>query len=309
MSQGRLRLFGRFEADLAGNNSMGQARKVQELLSYLLLERRRPVHREKLAGLLWPTADGQHARKYLRQALWQLHKADTTAGSDLRPRLLTVDQDWIKVNPDCGIWVDVFEFDEAHEVYLAAERGELSPQFRTRLNGAVELYRGDLLEGWYSDWCRHYQDIYRSMYLLILDKLMADAEVCGQWESGLKYGRRALEQDIANERTHVRMIRLHCLAGNRAGALRQYDLCARALRDELSVEPEADTTRLYCAIRQATRSDGALFKALAMPTGTEELGRVLSRPRTLRPDVRMKLSRTLHELQRDLARCIQALDR
>lgn len=295
MAQGRLRLFGRFEVEADGAARAAlQARKVQELMSYLLLNRKRPVNREKLADLLWPDVDGQRSRKYLRQTLWHLRKAENCWRS--QQRLFTIDQDWIKVNPHLGIWVDVFEFDRAYEHSMNVQSGKLPDDARGVLAEAVDLYRGDLLDGWYYDWCLHHQDVYRSMYLLILDKLMIDAEECGNWEIGLTYGRRALEQDRANERTHRRMMRLHCLAGNRIEALRQFDLCAQSLHDELSVEPEADTVKFYQSIRDNELAElGGFERGTTEPMVADEL-------------TQTELGQTLRRLQRDIGRCIEALE-
>jgi hypothetical protein len=60
----------------------------------------------------------------------------------------------------------------------------------------------------------------------------------------LGYGRRALLEDAASERTHVVMMQLHLMAGDRTAALRQFDMCRGALMDELGVPPEASTIRL-----------------------------------------------------------------
>jgi len=254
MPLGRIRLFGRFETTVDGSDTPWlQARKVQELLGYLLLGRNKPVQREKLADKLWPHVDTSHSKKYLRQALWQLQKAGEALDPPPARRLLVVDQEWIGINPKADIQVDVAEFEQTYEVSVHAPRGDLSPELRSRFEAAVELYRGDLLDGWYHDWCLTHQELYRSMYLVILDKLMVDAEILRNFDVGLGYGRKALEQDPANERTHMRMMRLHQQAGDRTAALRQFELCQQALQADLGVAPDADTVRLYHAIRDQGR--------------------------------------------------------
>jgi DNA-binding SARP family transcriptional activator len=83
------------------------------------------------------------------------------------------------------------------------------------------------------------------MYLIMLEKLMLYCESQGQYESGISYGVAALRRDRARERTHRRLIRLHYLSGNRSEALRQYQRCVQALREELGVGPARSTVRLY----------------------------------------------------------------
>ena len=55
--------------------------------------------------------------------------------------------------------------------------------------------------------------------------------------------------DRAHERTHQRMLRLLYLSGDRAGALRQYERCVKALAEELDVKPTAKTLELHRQVR------------------------------------------------------------
>src|SRR5438128_1039451 len=57
------------------------------------------------------------------------------------------------------------------------------------------LYRGDLLEGWYSDWCLYERERLQHMYLAMLDKLMEYSESHQEYETGQTYGMRALRYD------------------------------------------------------------------------------------------------------------------
>jgi DNA-binding SARP family transcriptional activator len=87
------------------------------------------------------------------------------------------------------------------------------------------------------------------MYLNVLNKLMANAEAHDDLESGLLYGHAVLRYDRAHERTHRRLMRLHYLAGDRTAALRQYQQCVDALREELAVKPSRHTLMLFEQIK------------------------------------------------------------
>ena len=50
-----------------------------------------------------------------------------------------------------------------------------------------------------------------------------------------------------------------------AAALRQYDLCQRLLREELGVEPDASTLRLYAQIRAEAAREGDRKQAKLIP--------------------------------------------
>jgi DNA-binding SARP family transcriptional activator len=292
----RVYLFGRFEARRDRRPVPGlRARKVQEFLSYVLLSKQRPIQREKLADRLWQHVDSRYAKKYLRQALWQLQRAyDAEAGAGDGP-LLVVDQDWVGIHADAPIWVDARELELAFESAIEVPTGELAPLLRERLRSAVGLYTGELLEGWYYDWCVYHREAYRSMYLTLLHRLMVDAEATSNWEAGLMYGRKALQEDRASERTHTLMMRLHHLAGDRTAALRQFELCETALREDLGVVPQDSTRRLHELIRDSGDAGPA-----AWPETTEAVLIPLFRLR--------ELNRSLSVLQEEVAVHIRALE-
>jgi DNA-binding SARP family transcriptional activator len=118
------------------------------------------------------------------------------------------------------------------------------------LETAVNLYRGHLLEGWYQDWCLYDRERLENMYLAILCKIVAYCEANREYEKGVSYATKILHVDRAHEVAHQQLMRLRHLQGDRAGALRQYDTCTTALKDELGVQPSEHTRALYQRIRQ-----------------------------------------------------------
>ncbi len=65
-------LFGQFQLSFAGQPVLLPSRPALRLLAYLLLNRGVTFQREQLAGVFWPDSDESHARKNLRNAVWQL---------------------------------------------------------------------------------------------------------------------------------------------------------------------------------------------------------------------------------------------
>jgi DNA-binding SARP family transcriptional activator len=257
--------FERDGAPIAGFHSG----KSQELFCYLLLQRQRPLAREALASLFWGECTTAQSRKYLRQTLWQL-QGILDSGADARGgRLVVVDGDSVGIDPQGEMWLDVETFEHA----FAQAQNTLGDQLKecqfTALRDAVQLYRGDLLEGWYDDWCLFQRERLQNMYLMMLDKLMCYCESRSMYQTGLEYGERVLGLDRAHERTHQKMVKLLYLSGDRAGALRQYDRCVRALAEELDVKPAAKTQRLYEQIRADRLEDPGLTVLPATSTSDE----------------------------------------
>jgi DNA-binding SARP family transcriptional activator len=145
--------------------------------------------------------------------------------------------------------LDVAEFEEAFATTKDVRGRDLDLEKAHLLESAAQLYHGDLLEGWYEDWCLFERERLQNMYLAILDKLMGYCEVNKQYETGILYGTRILFFDRAHEQTHQHLMRLQYLAGNRTAALRQYERCSAALDEELGVKPAKFTLALYQQIR------------------------------------------------------------
>ncbi|HBY99335.1 MAG TPA: hypothetical protein DEP84_36260 [Chloroflexi bacterium] len=252
MSTIRVTLFGPFRVQSGEANLTGQfSYKAQELLCYLLLHRDHPHQRETLASILWGDENTTaQSRKTLRQTLWQLQTTLNSSIESGHGLVLRVEGDLIELNLGEAVWLDTAVFEQAFAAVQGVPGPEMSASDAQALHRAVELYRADLLEGWYQDWCLYERERFQNMYLMLLDKLMGYCEARYNYEDGLIYGMRILRYDGARERTHRRLMRLYCLAGDRSAALRQFQRCAAALEDELGVTPSRRTMMLYEQIRE-----------------------------------------------------------
>jgi DNA-binding SARP family transcriptional activator len=257
MADLKANLFGKFNIQKEGSKIVGmEARKVQELLSYLLLFREHPHSRDFLCETLWSDQSTGSSRKYLRQALWRLQSAIQAGGFSTCLVLLN-DNDWIQMNFVGNFWLDIEEFERIFNLMKGRKAADLSLHDFQMLENAANIYKGDLLEGWYSDWCIFERERFQTMHLLLLDKLVQYCELHEQYETGLSYGMEILRYDHSYERAHRQLMRLYFLTGNRTQALQQYKRCEMALRDDLGVEPSETTKQLYRQIR----SDGVVHRS------------------------------------------------
>lgn len=293
-----IRLFGRFVAKIGEDPVPGlSASKVQELLSYLLIHRDRPQSREVLSGVLWGDSDAGRAKKYLRQALWQLQAA-------LRPfettsqHILGIDGDWVELRSVPQLWLDVAVLEGgARPSTSAGEDAALDAAQVKRLQDAAAVYEEDLLPGWYHGWCAYERERLQGIYLALLDRLMAHCESTDQAERGLYFATLSLRYDRARERTHQRMMRLYSMGGDRAAALRQFDRCVIAMDEELGVAPAAETRALYESLRRGATPGLMNVRPDVSGVGLTDL---LDRLR--------QISRTLDEYQQQVQAGIQAVE-
>ena len=246
----RIHLFGRFNVEYGQGalECLGNF-KVQELLSYLLIHRNRPRPREALAALLWGDTATDKSKKYLRHALWKLKNALKSRNGGAGEEILVIEDHWVQLNTGSEIWLDVAILEEAFAALKDKPGSGLSTNEKERLQVAVQVYEGELLEGSYQDWCLFERERLQNMYLALLYKLMSYCETHHEYEAGQLYGSRILNYDRASERTHRRLMKIQYMTGDRTAALRQYDRCVVALDEDLGVKPDKRTVELYQKIR------------------------------------------------------------
>jgi DNA-binding SARP family transcriptional activator len=230
--------------------------KVRALLAYLVVESERAHRREELTALLWPDSPRAAAHTSLRQALYRLRGALGDQQAAIPHLLLSAKE--VQLNPASDHWLDVVEF-EAHVVASQAHHPRalsLCPDCVARLAAAVKLYRGDFLAGFTLPGCEQFdwwqlstREACHHHALDALTMLAIHCESRGEYGQLIQYARRMIELEPWSESAHRRYMRALALGGQRARALRHYELCCRQLAQEMGVGPSAETQELYEQIR------------------------------------------------------------
>lgn len=248
----KVSLFGKFNIAYGEKETYPvRARKVQELFIYLLVFRNQPQLREAVSEALWSDEPEATSRKNLRQTLWHLQSTFKEFDNSSRLELL-IEDGWIHISLPTDFWLDTAEFEQVYSLVKNKRARELSREDFEAMQYAVNLYRGELLQGWYQDWCVFERERFQMMNLTLLDKLVQYCEIHHQYDAGLSFGWQILRHDHAYERAHRQIMRLYALSGDRTQALHQYQRCINALHTELGVEPSTKTQRLYDQIRSDT---------------------------------------------------------
>src|SRR5258708_24319566 len=219
-----LHLFGSFEAILDDEPIRLPTRKIEALLAFLVLHPESHA-REKLAALLWGDVPNEQARVSLRYALARLRQ---TLGADI----LIADREKVQLNPQFPMWVDAREF----RVQNSEDR--------------IQNYRGDLLADFYDDWILPQRERYHQEYLDGLLDLAQHYRSTSAYARAIETAQRILDAEPANERAHQHLMFCFVAQGDRQAALRQYEHCVRALREEFTVDPAPETSALYAWIKQ-----------------------------------------------------------
>ena len=247
--------------------------KTQALLIYLAATRR-PYSRAFLAGLFWADLPEVDAQRNLRKSLTNLRQL-------VGPHLV-ISRQAVSFALSSSYWLDVAELEA--NLDDGATYGSIEA-----LQQAIDLYRGEFLEGFYvrdapefEDWVRLQQVRLKALVITALHKLLElyARQADGGGIRSLEYASRLLALDMWREEAHQQMMLLLALNNQRSAALAQYDICCQALMEEFGVEPGAETKRLFERIRDGDFSTTAT--AAAEPPGARSQG---SQPAAL-PELR-----------------------
>jgi predicted ATPase/DNA-binding SARP family transcriptional activator len=226
-------LLGQFK--LLGDNQPVElpSRPAQSLLAYLVLNAGVTQRREKLASLLWPESTETNARGYLRQALWRIRKSldDGELNSE----------DFLHIS-DINV-----TFKDQSDYWLDADLIQGTPVTRSveELVQIVNLYRGELLPGFYDEWVVLERDRIQAAYHQKMNLLLDCLIQAGGWDEALKWSEQWILFGYAPEPAFRALIRAHAGLGDQAMVSATYQRCVESLDRELGLAPSPETTRLY----------------------------------------------------------------
>ncbi len=190
--------------------------------------------RDTLLALFWPELDDAHARSALRRALYFLR-------GELGSGAVVGRGDEVATAPDV-LWCDVLAFREALDT--------------GGLIDALDLYRGDLLEGLFvpsapefERWLESERGQLRTRAAGAAWKLAGEAERVGDRAETVRWAQRAAAFTPDDEGATQRLIALLDQEGDRAAALQAYETFARRLADEYDLQPSPETRTLIDAVR------------------------------------------------------------
>jgi DNA-binding SARP family transcriptional activator len=213
-------------------------RNVQALVKLLALTSRHCMHREQLMEILWPEAEMEAARNSLRQTL-HLARQILKSDENTDPEILIDHNGWLCLTSEGQAWVDTEAFEAAaSKCQRSADGGACQT--------ALVLYNGELLpEDRYEDWISTRRESLHWLYLSALSKLGTMLEAQGEIEQAIDIFRQVITADPAAEHAHRALMRLYARAGLRQQALQQYHRLREILDQELGLEPDPESRRLY----------------------------------------------------------------
>ena len=210
-----------------------QQPKRLALLAYLALTPSGGFRRrDSLLGLFWPDLDAEHARGALRRSLYFLRRA---CGDDV---IVSRGEDDLGIRAD-ALWCDVPMFEQE----LAAGH---NPE-------ALELYRGELLDGFYVAGAPAMEQWLDSERVRLRAGAARAAwgacDAAGPTAIGAMWARRAVDFAPLEDRGVRRLLTVLEKSGDAAGAIQAFEEFVARLARDLELEPSPERAALAAAIR------------------------------------------------------------
>jgi DNA-binding SARP family transcriptional activator len=230
-----VQLFGAPQIRL-NDQPLDRLRRKNRALLYFVAAHAQPVSRDQVLARFWPDHERGTAQQVFRTMLHEIRKSLGGA--------LIVDREMLGLASTACVDTRAFESD------MAICNIDIETLART-----LALYRGDFLDGFtlvdtpaFDDWAAAERERYRLLAIRGFVSLARLYEADHAHAAALGAVDAALRLDSLQEDLHRTAMRLHYTTGDRAGAIRQFELLRRLLDDELGVAPMPETRVLYDAI-------------------------------------------------------------
>ena len=211
-------------------------RCIQGLFAYLLINRDHTHSKDILLDIFWPDYREEKARKCLNTALWRLRRILKNTGGSNSEYLLTKPGGEISIRQSQDIWLDIDVFEKGIDQIIKRPIEKANHDDISKLENAIPLYRGELLEGFYDNW------------------VLSERERLLNYERSIEYAKMILDLDPLREEIVRNLMTLYSHLGQRSKAIQQYELCRGILQNDLGIEPLEETQELYHSIVSSTES-------------------------------------------------------
>ena len=236
MGAGRLsaQVLGDFQVDVDGeriDSDRWQRTCATRLMKLLLVARGHVASREIAAETLWPGSAPELSRANLRKALFFAHAVvpdSVLVADNAHVRLVDADVDLDRL---LGA-LDTLEQRGVHDHAALTTLLEL---------GRLPLLPDDL----YEEWLVGPREHLASRWQITALEAARAAALAGSYSDAQLMLEQLLDRDQADEAAHRLAIECFAAEGRHHAARRQFELCRRALRELLDIEPSAETVAAF----------------------------------------------------------------
>ncbi|QDG68759.1 hypothetical protein NIBR502772_11035 [Pseudarthrobacter sp. NIBRBAC000502772] len=229
------------------------------LCAYLALAPRGGRPRSVVAAHLFADCPEDAARRRLNTALWRL-QAEVRASTGIELVGRSGGRS-VGLSPAVEMRVDAVLFEDLLAPVLRSNVNDLTETDVARLEGAIALHRGRLVEHCDDEWVISARHRIETLYLTALDHLIQHHGGRGDVAAVGRYGDLALSIEPLREDIHRHLMAAYGSAGRHDLVERQFEQCRMLILAELGADPMPETVALYGRL---TRGEGGQAASVAV---------------------------------------------
>jgi ATP/maltotriose-dependent transcriptional regulator MalT/DNA-binding SARP family transcriptional activator len=218
----------------------------KNLLKSIVARGAKKVPRDLLMEDLWPEGEYMTMERNFKVALHRLRKSlEPEMDKDFKSSYIHLKDNLVSLTRElCE--VDIDSFLSLIEKGKSKEKEKNTKTAISLYTQAAERYKGDFLsEDLYAPWADIKREELKRTYINLLLRLAQLHEDRGTIEKAIFFYKKATHTDSVLEKAYQRLMRLYSQQGKRNEALKVYEACKEAMRDDLDIEPDEVTVSLY----------------------------------------------------------------
>lgn len=219
--------------------------KAKELFAYLIKNSNKTINKEKILEDIWPDMDPEQTSKWLHTYIYQIRKVLKNFG--IRKGLIYEHKGYRLESQRVVCDVDKFEY-IINNYQLEEKENQLKYLIK-----AINLYRGEYLEGCYSKWIIEEKHRLEGLYLLALERLAERYIEDKEYHQAVDCLNKMLKTAPLLEKAHEMLMIIYEKMGDRIAAITQYENFHQTIKSELGIEPRTQMKALYNKLMEANK--------------------------------------------------------
>lgn len=228
--------FNHFSVKIYNTPVKWKTLKVKELFAYLFTHHNTPIHRDTIIDQLWSDHDYRKAKIQLHTSLTYLRKLLSTIEEE---ESITFSSQYYQLSLN-DYQCDVDTFEHSLETYPTVNKETINT-----IEETLELYTGGYLEQDGYEWARAKASYLHELMIIQLERLAKYFEEAGLPSFQLKYLHWLQRLNPYAEHVVQKLMLAYTKAGSRAKALQVYEHFKSTMLNEIGLEPEEKTRKLY----------------------------------------------------------------
>lgn len=219
-------------------------KRARDIFIYIATSKHRRVDKDVLIDAFWGEDDPKTIEKNFHPTISHIRKALNSRQS-FKQNFLVFRDGAYQLNPELVYSIDTEEFENAIAEAEKAKKEKDSESFKTHLEKAHSLYRGEYMAGVYDDWAEDRKPFYAEQFSRVLNALAKLAFAEKKLTNAAKYADEILQVDPFREDAHRLLMRIFASQGKRAKVIEHFENLTNTLKKELGVSPSPETKKIF----------------------------------------------------------------